>query len=198
MIVKILRYIRNSMISFNIVLVNRNRLIIGKKTRFTKMPIIRIHNQAKIIIGNRVLINSDNSNYHINMHSPSKLIADRPGAKILIGDDTRIHGTCLHAYKLISIGKKCLIAANCQIFDGNGHNSSFEDVENRINTIGGAKEITIEDCVWIGANSIILPGVKIGRGAIVSAGSVVCEDVPAMTIVRGNPAKVIKYYQSEQ
>jgi len=132
------------------------------------------------------------------MHSPSKLIADRPGAKILIGDDTRIHGTCLHAYKLISIGKKCLIAANCQIFDGNGHNSSFEDVENRINTIGGAKEIIIEDCVWIGANSIILPGVKIGRGAIVSAGSVVCEDVPAMTIVRGNPAKVIKYYQSEQ
>lgn len=195
MILKLLKYIYNNILTFKITLFNRNRLIIGRKTRFNKAPIIKIHNNAKIILGNRVLINSDNSNYHINMHSPSKLIADRPGAKIIIGDDTRIHGTCLHAYKLISIGKKCLIAANCQIFDGNGHNTSFDNVENRINTIGGAKEIIIEDCVWIGANSIILPGVKIGRGAIVSAGSVVCEDVPAMTIVRGNPAKVIKYYE---
>ena len=194
MILILFKHIYNSFLTFKITLYNRNRLIIGRKTRFNKTPIIKIHNTAKIIIGNRVLINSDNSNYHINMHSPSKLIADRPGAKIIIGDDTRIHGTCLHAYKLISIGKKCLIAANCQIFDGNGHNTSFENVENRINTIGGAKEIIIEDCVWIGANSIILPGVKIGRGAIVSAGSIVCNDVPAMTIVRGNPAKVIKYY----
>jgi len=195
MLLKLLKHINNNILTFKIKLYNRKRLIVGRKTRFNKTPIIKIHNTAKIIIGNRVLINSDNSNYHINMHSPSKLIADRPGAKIIIGDDTRIHGTCLHAYKLISIGKKCLIAANCQIFDGNGHNTSFENVENRINTIGGAKEIIIEDCVWIGANSIILPGVKIGRGAIVSAGSIVCNDVPAMTIVRGNPAKVIKYYE---
>ena len=195
MILILFKHIYNSFLTFKITLYNRNRLIIGRKTRFNKTPIIKIHNTAKIIIGNRVLINSDNSNYHINMHSPSKLIADRPGAKIIIGDDTRIHGTCIHAYKLISIGKNCLIAANCQIFDGNGHNTSFENVENRINTIGGAKEIIIEDCVWIGANSIILPGVKIGRGAIVSAGSIVCNDVPAMTIVRGNPAKVIKYYE---
>ena len=194
MLLKLLKHINNNILTFKIKLYNRKRLIVGRKTRFNKTPIIKIHNTAKIIIGNRVLINSDNSNYHINMHSPSKLISDRPGAKIIIGDDTRIHGTCLHAYKLISIGKKCLIAANCQIFDGNGHNTSFENVENRINTIGGAKEIIIEDCVWIGANSIILPGVKIGRGAIVSAGSIVCNDVPAMTIVRGNPAKVIKYY----
>lgn len=52
--------------------------------------------------------------------------------------------------------------------------------------------IIIEDEVWLGANSIILSGVTIGKGAIVAAGSVVTKDVPPYTIVGGNPAKFIK------
>ena len=50
----------------------------------------------------------------------------------------------------------------------------------------------IEDNVWIGINSTILPGLRIGNGAVVGAGSVVTKDVPAMTIVAGNPARIIK------
>lgn len=50
----------------------------------------------------------------------------------------------------------------------------------------------IEDKVWIGINSTILPSVRIGYGAIVGAGSVVTKDVPAMIIVAGNPARIIK------
>ena len=53
------------------------------------------------------------------------------------------------------------------------------------------KDVVIEDCVWIGANSIVLPGVRIGRGSIVGAGSVVVKDIPPMVIAAGNPAKVI-------
>ena len=52
--------------------------------------------------------------------------------------------------------------------------------------------IVIGDDVWIGARAIILPGVHIGRGAIVSAGAVVTDDVPEYAIVAGNPARVIK------
>lgn len=52
--------------------------------------------------------------------------------------------------------------------------------------------IVIEDDVWIGANATITKGVRIGHGAIVAAGSVVTKDVPAMTIVGGSPARVIK------
>jgi acetyltransferase-like isoleucine patch superfamily enzyme len=85
-----------------------------------------------------------------------------------------------------------LIAANCQIFDGNGHDISFPDVGNRINTTGASKPIVIEDNVWIGANSIILPGVTIGRGSVISANSVVTKDVPPMVIAGGNPAIIIK------
>lgn len=62
--------------------------------------------------------------------------------------------------------------------------------DNRSATYG--RPIVIEDKAWIGINSTILPGVRIGYGAIVGAGSVVTKDVPPMTVVAGNPAKFIK------
>jgi len=53
--------------------------------------------------------------------------------------------------------------------------------------------ITVGNDVWFGANSIILPGVYIGRGAIIGAGAVVTKDVPPFTVVGGVPAKFIQY-----
>lgn len=55
-----------------------------------------------------------------------------------------------------------------------------------------AKTIKIGDYVWIGGRSIILPGVEIGEGAVVGAGSVVTKNIDPYTIVAGNPAKIIK------
>lgn len=52
--------------------------------------------------------------------------------------------------------------------------------------------VYIEDDVWIGARAIILPGVAIGKGAIVGAGAVVPRDVPAFSVVVGNPASVVR------
>jgi acetyltransferase-like isoleucine patch superfamily enzyme len=54
------------------------------------------------------------------------------------------------------------------------------------------KPIVIEDQVWIGCGAIILQGVRIGKGAVVAAGAVVCSDVAPMTVVGGVPAKLIK------
>lgn len=126
------------------------------------------------------------------MFSPVKLTADRKGAIIKVGEHTRIHGSCLHAYKYIEIGARCLIAANCQIIDCNGHESSFENVSNRVNTSSAGVPIIIGDDVWIGTGSIILPGVTIGNGSIVAAGSIVTKNIPEMVIAGGNPARVIK------
>ena len=67
--------------------------------------------------------------------------------------------------------------------------------DNRSATYG--RPIVIEDKVWIGIAATILPGVRIGYGAIVGAGSVVTKDVPAMTVVAGNPAKVIKTIENK-
>tara|TARA_B110001469_G_scaffold124802_1_gene139104 strand:+ start:1367 stop:2089 length:723 start_codon:yes stop_codon:yes gene_type:complete len=58
--------------------------------------------------------------------------------------------------------------------------------------------IIVGNDVWIGANSIILPGVQIGDGSVIAAGSVVVKDVPNYSIVGGNPAKVLKYRFSEE
>jgi len=168
----------------------RGKLILNGK------PIIDIRKGSNLYIGHGVTLNSKNRGYHINMHSPVKLFSDRPGAQIRIGDKTRIHGTCIHAYQSVVIGKNCLIAANCQIFDGNGHDISFPDVENRINTTGTSKPIVIEDSVWIGANSIVLPGVTIGQGSVISANSVVTKDIPKMVVAGGNPAQIIKDYKA--
>ena len=55
----------------------------------------------------------------------------------------------------------------------------------------------IGDDVWIGSRVIILPGVTIGKGAIVGAGVVVTKDVPEYAIVGGNPAKVIKFRRKQ-
>lgn len=165
---------------------------LGKKVRFKGLPLIYVDKNAQLIIGNNVMINSDNSRYHLNMFTACKIIIDKPGAIITIGDNCRIHGTCIHAYKSVTIGKNCLIAANTQIIDGNGHELSFENVANRIKTVDDARPVVIEDNVWIGTSVIILPGVTIGAGSVIAAGSIVNKSIPAMVIAGGNPARVIK------
>lgn len=69
-----------------------------------------------------------------------------------------------------------------------------------MNLQGMSKEhpVLIEDDVWIGANVIILPGVKISKGSIIGAGSVVTKNVPEYAIVGGNPARVIKYRKTPE
>lgn len=177
---------------------HKHNIFVKGKLFINGHPHIDIRTDCKLYIGNGVKLNSRNKGHHINMHSPVKLFADKPGAEIYIGDNTRIHGSCIHAYKSIVIGKNCLIAANCQIFDNNGHDLSFHNIKNRINTRGADQPIRIEDNVWLGANTIVLPGVIIGEGSIISANSVVAHNIPSMVIAGGNPAQIIKYFAEQQ
>jgi acetyltransferase-like isoleucine patch superfamily enzyme len=150
---------------------------------------------AKIIIGKNTLINSNNFGYHLNMFNKCKLLADKPNAIIKIGDNCRIHGTCIHAFTEITIGNRVLIAANTQIIDGNGHMLSMENPENRINTVDEGKPIFIQDDVWIGTNVLVLGGVCIGQGAVISANTVVNKDVLPFSLVGGNPMVTWKNYR---
>ncbi|WP_052126214.1 acyltransferase [Ureibacillus massiliensis] len=99
-----------------------------------------------------------------------------------IGDHTRIMDNT-HITGRVKIGDHVFISvgvsmANDNLFGRNGFN---DDVQGAV----------IEDFVSIGVGATILPNVKIGRGSIVAAGSVVKKDVPSGVIVAGNPAKVI-------
>jgi len=166
---------------------------VGERLYLRGRPIIDIRDGGRIEIGDDVTLNSQNYGYHISMYSPVKLFANiTKGAIVKIGNKTRIHGSCIHARERIEIGNNCLVAGNCQIFDCSAHHISFDDPPNRINTPGTTKPIIIEDNVWIGANCIILPGVRIGYGSIIGAGSVVTKNIPPMAIAAGNPAEVIK------
>lgn len=167
---------------------NQRNMTFGQGVKLKGIPDISVVDGACINVCDNVVLNSSNHAYHINMHTPVKLLADKKGAKITIGRNTRIHGSCIHAYESITIGENCLIAANCQIFDGNGHVAFPTDVSQRIHTSGSSKPIVIEDNVWIGANCIILPGAHVSAGSIIAAGSVVNTTIPPMKIVRGNPA----------
>jgi acetyltransferase-like isoleucine patch superfamily enzyme len=116
---------------------------------------------------------------------------DRPTLEV--GDRTGISNRCRFTVgKRISIGNDCMIAAGVWIFDSSGHST---DPASRLADLpppaDEVRPVSIGDNVWIGTNSIIFPGVTIGEGSVVSAGSVVLSDVPANTIVAGNPARRI-------
>lgn len=189
---RVVNYTLRKFVGF--VISRKKGLKAGREVNFNGMPLVHITDGALVEIGDYCTFNSRNFGYHVNMFSSVKLMADRNGAKIKVGNHTRIHGSCLHAYELIEIGSRCLIAANCQIMDSNGHEISEVNVSNRINTTSGSKPIIIGDDVWIGTGSIILPGVNIGNGSVISAGSVVTKSVPEMCLVGGNPAKVIRRF----
>lgn len=126
---------------------------------------------------------------------------ERNGARITIGEKTFIGNSSLVAASNIDIGNNVLISWGVTVVDHNSHSLCYsERAEDILDWKNGTKDwsnviskpVYISNKAWIGFNSIILKGVKIGEGAIVGAGSVVTKDVPAWTIVAGNPAKVIR------
>jgi acetyltransferase-like isoleucine patch superfamily enzyme len=155
---------------------------------------ITIVKGATLKIGHNVTLNSDDKWYHARMSKGNKILLDRPEAEVLIGDNTRINGVCIHAYSSIKIGKNCLIAANVTILDSNGHSISFPDVDLRLKSKGKVRPVVIEDNVWVVLNSIVLPGVTIGSGSIISANSVVAEDVPPMSIYSSHSGRIVKNF----
>lgn len=120
-------------------------------------------------------------------------IAPIGGAKNLsIGDETFINSgvrfQCPDGGEII-IGKNVLIGPRCQ-FETVNH-TQLNSTNKRGNIY---KPIVIEDNVWIGAKSIILPGVTIGKGSVIASGAVVAKSIPENVLAGGVPAKIIKKY----
>jgi acetyltransferase-like isoleucine patch superfamily enzyme len=92
----------------------------------------------------------------------------------------------------VAIGDHVILAQNIVV---SGLNHSYQDIEIPIHMQKcTTSEIIIEDECWIGANAVITAGVRIGKHAVVAAGSIVTKDVPAYSVYAGNPAKMIKKY----
>lgn len=154
-------------------------------------PVVEIVPGARLELGEDVVLDSAQRGYHVAMWGPVRILADRPGAVVRIGAGTRVHGSGIHAELSIRIGQRCLIAANCQLFDANGHVLAMDAPATRLDTAGQPREIVLEDDVWLGTGVIVLPGTHIGAGSVIAAGSVVGGVVPPRTLMRGNPAVAV-------
>jgi acetyltransferase-like isoleucine patch superfamily enzyme len=184
------------------------RFLFHKKTSgYLRDPKYYIIGQNSIIYDTGQILNNlfkeENIIIGDYVHIRGELLTFAHGGKILVGDYCYIgKNTYIWSAKSIIIGNRVLIAHNCNIFDNDTHpiNPLKRHLQYKeIISAGHPKQINLkeedvilEDDVWVGANSTILKGVKLGRGAIISAGSVVIRDVDPYTIVGGNPAVCIK------
>jgi maltose O-acetyltransferase len=112
------------------------------------------------------------------------------GRGIRLGDRSDIGMDALVIGPL-TIGKDVMMGPRCTLISSNHRVSSIDIPMNQQGFVAD-RPIVIEDDVWIGAGSTVLPGVTIGQGSIVGAGSVVVKDVPAHSVVAGNPARVVR------
>ncbi len=177
---------------------SRKCCLVGKNSVFYKTSNIanNLGIKDKIRIGNYC-------------HIKGELLLFGHGGYIELGDYCYVgDNTHIWSAKKITLGNRVLISHNCNIFDNDTHPLEVDERHKQfieIITRGHPKkidlrekEVIIEDDVLIAANSTILKGVRIGKGAVIGAGSVVTKDVPAFTVVAGNPATIIRYLTREQ
>lgn len=112
--------------------------------------------------------------------------------RMYVGDNVGISQGCqINAVGGCHVGNACQFGGEVLILTIDHQYTDRESLP--YDFVRLVKPVFIEDHVWIGARAIIVPGVRIGEGAIVAMGSVVMQDVPPLAIVTGNPAKVLMY-----
>jgi acetyltransferase-like isoleucine patch superfamily enzyme len=99
-------------------------------------------------------------------------------------------GTELDCAESIVVGRHVLVAPGVFITD---HSHGMAPGSLMATQPCPAKAVVIEDDVWLGAHSVVLPGVTIGSGAVVAAGAVVTRDVAPRAVVAGVPARLLRY-----
>ena len=108
-----------------------------------------------------------------------------------LGNNVNFNGMKMAGTAKIIIGNNFHSGSGCYIMSSY-HNYDYGEAIPYDSTMI-SEDVIIEDNVWFGINVIVVPGIKIGEGAIIQAGSVVVSDIPPLAIAGGHPAKVFKY-----
>ena len=112
------------------------------------------------------------------------------GDKLVIHSGVYINRfTMFDAHEHIEAGRNCIVGPHCYITDADHGTEPGSSVKSQPMT---KAPVIIEDEVWLGAHVVVLPGVRIGKGAVIGAGSVVACDIPSNAIAVGKPAQVIR------
>lgn len=157
---------------------------VGTRLRADNLPYIR--GDGRLLIGDNVNLSGRSCFYFIN-NMPEKPVIEI-GSNVFIGN-----GCTFSSAGRITVGDHVLISAGVRIHDNDGH--PLDAARRRAGCgieVGNARPVVVEENAWLGAQTVILKGVRIGRNAVVGAGSVVLSDVPADSVAAGNPAVVIK------
>ncbi len=135
------------------------------------------------------------SAHRINVDSQVRIQAlhHNKGALINIGADLHVgYNSLIDLSGGLSIGKRVTISEGVKVFT-HGHEIDGGTIDWRLNRVNFS-HLNIEDDVWIGSGSIILPSAsKLGAGSIIAAGSVVTQCVPPLAVVAGSPARIVRY-----
>lgn len=164
---------------------NRRHITLGRNFVAEDGCEIQGLSRRGVHFGNNVTVGS------YAMVRPSGYYGRYIGEGLTIGDRSNIGPYCyLGAYGGITLGSDVMMGPRVSLF---AENHNFDRLDVSIREQGCTpEEIVIEDDCWLASGSIILAGVRVGRGSIVAAGAVVTTDVPEYSIVAGNPARVIR------
>ncbi|MFT4800320.1 MAG: chloramphenicol O-acetyltransferase type B [Flavobacteriaceae bacterium] len=158
-----------------------------------------INNKIKTIFSNKLLytynVKNNVGNHGINLKVNYRCSGFNKN--VILGDYVNLNGMSILGTGKVKIGSYFHSGENITLITSN-HNYNSHDMESipydkkRIN-----KPIIIEDFVWFGFGVTVMPGVTIGEGSVIAARALVTKDVPKYAIVGGNPAKIIKYRDTE-
>jgi len=127
-----------------------------------------------------------------------RLFEERKGSAPIVGEvfcESHVDPTFADCQGQITIGDYVFCGHGVKILTG--YHDYTETGYLRQRTVR-SKPVTLEDGVWVASYAIILPGVTIGKNAVIGAGSVVTKNVPAGELWAGNPAKFIKKIENEE
>lgn len=165
-----------------------------RSIRFNGFTVYFAIGKSQIQIGKGSVFNSSSLSNLLGLYQRCIIVA-RHGGQIKIGKNCGVSGSTIYAMEKIEIGDNCLIGANCKIIDNDFHPLDKNlRKQNKTEDIAKKEVFIGKDC-FIGMNSIILKGTRIGDNCIIGAGSVVSGTFPDNVIVAGNPAKIIKHLQ---
>lgn len=140
---------------------------------------VHISGRGGLVLGEGVSI--------VGTVAPVELVTYASG-RIEIGSHTFInYGSSIAAREFVKIGSYCHLGHYTFVMDNNQHHVV------RHAELPQSAAVIIEDHVWIGSKTVILPGVRIGSRAVIGAGSIVTKDIPPQCVAAGNPARVLRY-----
>jgi acetyltransferase-like isoleucine patch superfamily enzyme len=149
----------------------------------TLQPPVRIAGAERIALG---------SNVFVGAGSWLQVLDDAGGGRISLGDETSMSGFCVISSAVsVTLGESVLLARNVYIAD-HGHAFADDDVAVLDQGLAEVAPVEIAAGAWLGQNVVVCPGVRIGRGAVIGANSVVLDDVPDRAVAVGAPARVVR------